>query len=66
MGHLQASVADRNLRGFTKGRESPSQAFTSVLAFVFQFMLPRTVIFVQKKAHLGNLREFPGVLSCQL
>lgn len=66
MGRLQASVAYKKLRGFTKGLESPSQAFISMLAFVFQFMLPKAVIFVQKKAHLGNLRELSGALSWQL
>lgn len=44
----------------------PFLSFTSMLAFAFQFMLPKAVIFVQKKAHLGNLRELSGVLSCQL
>lgn len=66
MGHLQASVGDRELRAFTKGLESLYQAFASILAFVFQFTLPTTVIFVLNEAHLGNLRELSSVSSCQL
>lgn len=66
MGCLKTSVTNGNQGGFIKVLESLLQAFASVFAFAFQFMLPRTVIFVQKTAHLRDLREFSGVWSWQL
>lgn len=66
MGCLKTSVTDGNQGGFMKGPESPLQAFASVFAFAFQFLLPKTLTFVQETAHVGDLGGFSGAWSCRL